>query len=1024
MKCYLQFLTSPTADTPGTTLLLHFDNKRYLIGNVSEGTQRAANQMGARLLRVSDMLITGRTEWRNIGGLIGMVLTLADVNAGAAAAAKLSWRQKTAAGKNAGMLRLYGGANLNHALGTCRRYVFRKGMPLVVQEVRDEPLKRDENGGVAPMWQDENISVWALAVAPEKKALDAEAAAVANLKKRGFDELNSFEDYVAPEGETAEEREIRYDGIRKAVVRHMFDSNWDFDTLVEQPLSEVRMPATIFVRNPETRKIEKYAGPMPSGQEPVPDITVMVRTPWPAALLENLPPTEPSLDAISYIICNHPQRGKFNPERAIELEVEKGFRWAQLTQGNSVTNKRGKVITPDMVLGEGRLGQGVAVVDLPSPDYVEPLVNREEWTSKDVMGGIRAFVWILGPGVAAHPTLQQFMEKMSDVKHIISSPDQCPNRLSLDSVASSTLRLAQIDPDRYPVLYHDNVTVPQAAFNLPTSGKTALPENTILADRGLTIDLEPAFNIASEKIVPLLDTAEVLRSTPEDVLALAQAARSDIQASAPSLSAWKRSIPHPDTEIITLGTGSALPSKYRNVSATLVRVPGVGSYLLDCGENTLGQLQRVFPPTELADVLRDLRLIWISHLHADHHLGTTSLIKAWYRVMHNCVPASSPPNLTPSPNSAPEQTLAVVSDTGMLYWLHEYASVEDYGYSRLLPLAISAAKPWRGDTSSLSLFPPPSAAPTHEDEYILQQRHYPALLGLSDIQAVNVNHCLGAKAVALTFPLAPPSPAPSLTISPSPATASETLLASQTPATPPLDPQPLKPLKIAYSGDCRPSRDFGLVGRDATVLVHEATFDDELAADAAAKKHSTTSEALGVGARMGARAVVLTHFSQRYQKIPVLETIEGEEEEEEEDGEEGGREGDGEEGGEGEGLGVVGGGEEGRMEGVVRSLSGSGSGSAAAAALAVASNERVVRVRARDMKVAVAFDYMKVRIGDIAALEKFNPALSRLFEVDAGEEEEAVVIEKGKGKEGGKKKGGVAEGEGEGGKKKKAKRNN
>ena len=672
MKCYLQFLTSPTADTPGTTLLLHFDNKRYLIGNVSEGTQRAANQMGARLLRVSDMLITGRTEWRNIGGLIGMVLTLADVSAGAAAAVKLSWRQKTAAGKNApppepAKLHLYGGTNLNHALGTCRRYVFRKGMPLVVREVRDEPLKRDENGGVAPMWQDENISVWALAVAPEKKALDAEVAAAANLKKRGFDELNSFEDYVAPEGETAEEREIRYDGIRKAVVRHMFDSNWDFDTLVEQPLSEVRMPATIFVRNPETRKIEKYTGPMPGGQEPVPNVTVMVRTPWPAALLEDLPPTEPSLDAISYIIRNHPQRGKFNPERAIELEVEKGFKWAQLTQGNSVTNKHGKVITPDMVLGEGRPGHGVAVVDLPSPDYVEPLVNREEWTSIHVMSGIRAFVWILGPGVAAHPTLLQFMEKMSDVKHIISSPDQCPNRLSLDSVASSTLRLAQIDPDRYPVLYHDNVTVPQAAFNLPTSPKTALPENTILADRGLTINLEPAFNIASENIVPLLDTAEVLRSTPKDVLALAQAARSDIQASAPSLSTWKHSIPHPDTEIITLGTGSALPSKYRNVSATLVRVPGVGSYLLDCGENTLGQLQRVFPPTELADVLRDLRLIWISHLHADHHLGTTSLIKAWYRVVHNCVPASSPPNLTPSPNSVPEQTLAVVSDTGMLY---------------------------------------------------------------------------------------------------------------------------------------------------------------------------------------------------------------------------------------------------------------------------------------------------------------------------------------------------------------------
>lgn len=37
-----------------------------------------------------------------------------------------------------------------------------------------------------------------------------------------------------------------------------------------------------------------------------------------------------------------------------------------------------------------------------------------------------------------------------------------------------------------------------------------------------------------------------------------------------------------------------------------------------------------------------------------------------------------------------------------------------------------------------------------------------------------------------------------------------------------------------------------------------------------AKKHSTTSEAIDVGRRMGARRILLTHFSQRYQKIPVM----------------------------------------------------------------------------------------------------------------------------------------------------------
>jgi len=41
-------------------------------------------------------------------------------------------------------------------------------------------------------------------------------------------------------------------------------------------------------------------------------------------------------------------------------------------------------------------------------------------------------------------------------------------------------------------------------------------------------------------------------------------------------------------------------------------------------------------------------------------------------------------------------------------------------------------------------------------------------------------------------------------------------------------------------------------------------------ADALAKRHSTVSEAIGVGVRMGAHRTVLTHFSQRYPTLPDL----------------------------------------------------------------------------------------------------------------------------------------------------------
>ncbi|KAJ0639443.1 putative ribonuclease Z [Helianthus annuus] len=51
----------------------------------------------------------------------------------------------------------------------------------------------------------------------------------------------------------------------------------------------------------------------------------------------------------------------------------------------------------------------------------------------------------------------------------------------------------------------------------------------------------------------------------------------------------------------------------------------------------------------------------------------------------------------------------------------------------------------------------------------------------------------------------------------------------------------------------------------------QATFEDALEKEAVAKKHSTTSEAIETGNAAGAYRIILTHFSQRYPKIPVFD---------------------------------------------------------------------------------------------------------------------------------------------------------
>eukprot|EP00659_Diplonema_papillatum_P008008 gene8008-12320_t len=79
----------------------------------------------------------------------------------------------------------------------------------------------------------------------------------------------------------------------------------------------------------------------------------------------------------------------------------------------------------------------------------------------------------------------------------------------------------------------------------------------------------------------------------------------------------------PPPLLTLLGTGGMMPSKYRNVTSILLETRVARFLLLDCGEGTLGQIRRLFDPLR---VLAGLQAIWISHMHADHHIGLPTLL--------------------------------------------------------------------------------------------------------------------------------------------------------------------------------------------------------------------------------------------------------------------------------------------------------------------------------------------------------------------------------------------------------------
>ena len=253
---------------------------------------------------------------------------------------------------------------------------------------------------------------------------------------------------------------------------------------------------------------------------------------------------------------------------------------------------------------------------------------------------------------------------------------------------------------------------------------------------------------------------------------------------------------------------------------------------MDAGEGTVGQLWRAFGPAVAARMVRDLKCVWISHTHADHHLGLLSLLAK----------RPPPPPPPPSPSHAKEggdeqqqqqeeqeeqegfaPPLLVMGPERLRNWLAEYSAV-DGAVRGKYTFVESRDMMSEGGEGSYNQGQGPKGHPRADE---LRRE-----LGLTACFNVPVAHCPEAYGLVLRH---------------------------------------ASGWKLVYSGDTRPCERLVRAGRGADVLIHEATFEDGLENEARLKAHSTTAEAIGVGRKMGAHRVLLTHFSQRYPKVPVMD---------------------------------------------------------------------------------------------------------------------------------------------------------
>lgn len=277
-----------------------------------------------------------------------------------------------------------------------------------------------------------------------------------------------------------------------------------------------------------------------------------------------------------------------------------------------------------------------------------------------------------------------------------------------------------------------------------------------------------------------------------------------------------------DLAITFLGTGAAIPSKYRNVTGLLIDRPDLDAAMLaDCGEGSLGQLHRRLGAAGAHQVLRRLALVWISHIHADHHVGLPALLAERTRLLG----PQCPPLLVIGPRPLRRALASYAALEPM-----KFRFVEAVNTTPEANAAIAAEQEQQQQQAKNGEVLGEEGKPMPEDIRIALEEARQKM-GLKRLESIRVVHCAHSYGLLL---------------------------------------ESTSGWKVVFSGDTRPCEALIEASRGATLLIHEATFDDSMVEEAIAKKHCTTKEAVEVGVAAGTYRTILTHFSQRYPKVPVI----------------------------------------------------------------------------------------------------------------------------------------------------------
>lgn len=270
-------------------------------------------------------------------------------------------------------------------------------------------------------------------------------------------------------------------------------------------------------------------------------------------------------------------------------------------------------------------------------------------------------------------------------------------------------------------------------------------------------------------------------------------------------------------EIITLGTGSAVPGLFRNHSSTALSHDGEIT-LFDCGEATQHQIQKVR--------LRHskIRSIFISHVHGDHLFGLLGLLTT-LSLNGRDLPLS-----LYGPEGLGEYVAFnlkfIRGDLLYPLHIHEFSGGETFDL---------------GPQADVRIVPLKHSVPTFG--FLYREKDKPGKFDVDAARRLNI----------------PPGPLyGKLQKGESVEWEGRVIRPEEV-----LGP-PRKGITVGYALDTEPCKGTHLLAKNSQVLIHDATYKDEDRTHARRGKHSTHGEAVNLALKHGVRQLILTHFSQRY----------------------------------------------------------------------------------------------------------------------------------------------------------------